>query len=351
MFIKGNYLFLSEKNKGIHIINNTNPASPVNESFIPIPGTEDVVVKGNTLLADCFIDLLSIDISDPSNAKLVHIAANVFPERRYINGFSLDSNMVIVDWVTKDTTTSVEFFNQYAGGGITEKNFFIPATSGGGSQAGVGGSMARFTLVNQYLYTVSNSNLRVFDVNNPVDPVVKSNTSMGWNIETIYPVKDKLVIGSQSGMFVYSITNPVLPAMLCTFTHASSCDPVIADDQYAYITLRSGTNCLGFSNQLDIVDISNITSPVWKKTYQMVNPHGLSKDLNMLFICDGRAGLKVFDATDINSLQLLKSIPMSSTYDVITINKHAIVSAEDGIYQYDYSNPSNITLLSKLAWK
>lgn len=348
LFMKGNYIFLSEKNKGIHIINNANPSAPVNESFIPIPGTEDVVVKGNILLADCFIDLLSIDISDPANAKLVNIEPNVFPERRFVNGFTLDSNLVIVDWVSKDTTTPIDFYDQF-GGGVFWADNFSPATTGGTGQTGISGSMARFTISGNYLYTVSNSNLRVFDIGNAVKPVVKSNTNMGWNIETIYPLKDKLFIGSQSGMFVYSIVNPIAPVQLCTFTHATSCDPVIADDQYAYITLRSGTACQGFTNQLDIVDISDITKPTWKKTYGLTNPHGLSKDANLLFICDGADGLKVFDATDISNLQLLQTIHMSSTFDVITWSNRAIVSAADGIYQYDYSDPLQIKLLSKIA--
>ena len=34
LFIIGNYIFLNEKNKGIHVIDNTNPSSPINLSFI-----------------------------------------------------------------------------------------------------------------------------------------------------------------------------------------------------------------------------------------------------------------------------------------------------------------------------
>ena len=350
LFIKGNYIFLSEKNKGIHIINNSNPLSPVNESFIPLPGTEDVVVKGNILMADCFIDLLSIDISNPLDVKVVNTAMNVFPERRYVNGFELDSNMVITQWITKDTTTTIEYFNQYKNGVFeTFDSGNTTAGSGGGGSAGVGGSMARFTLVNNYLYTVSNSTLRAFDVSNPILPLVKNSVNVGWNIETIYPVNDRLFIGSQTGMFVYSIANPINPTQLCTFAHANMCDPVIADNHYAYITLRSGTTCQGFSNQLEIVDISTINSPVLKNTVPFTNPHGLSKDGKLLFICDGTAGLKIYDATDINALQTIKTFSMSSTFDVIAYNHIAYVSAADGLYQYDYSDVNNIHLVSKIA--
>ncbi len=65
MYILGNTLFLCEAEKGVHIIDNANPAAPINKAFIQIPGIRDMVVKGNILLADCYIDLLSIDITDP----------------------------------------------------------------------------------------------------------------------------------------------------------------------------------------------------------------------------------------------------------------------------------------------
>src|SRR4051794_7828754 len=38
IFVLGDYIFLNEMNKGIHIIDNSDPASPVNKYFIDIPG-------------------------------------------------------------------------------------------------------------------------------------------------------------------------------------------------------------------------------------------------------------------------------------------------------------------------
>ena len=84
-----------------------------------------------------------------------------------------------------------------------------------------------------------------------------------------------------------------------------SCDPVIADEKYAYVTLRTGTTCNGVNNRLEILDIANINSPSLVKTYEMTNPHGLSKDGNLLFVCDGANGLKVYNASDVNNLKLI----------------------------------------------
>src|ERR1700682_5132178 len=47
LYIKGNYIFLNEFDKGIHVIDNSNPTQPRNIAFIDIPGNEDIAVKGS----------------------------------------------------------------------------------------------------------------------------------------------------------------------------------------------------------------------------------------------------------------------------------------------------------------
>jgi hypothetical protein len=58
LFIQGHYIFLNEVDKGIHVIDNSNPAQPRNVAFIDIPGNVDLAVKGNTLYADLYTDLI-----------------------------------------------------------------------------------------------------------------------------------------------------------------------------------------------------------------------------------------------------------------------------------------------------
>jgi hypothetical protein len=120
-----------------------------------------------------------------------------------------------------------------------------------------------------------------------------------WDIETIFPYKTNLFIGSSSGMHILDISSPESPAKVSTYVHIRSCDPVVVDDKYAYVTLRSGTACQGFTNQLEVIDITDLKAPELLKTYPMTNPHGLGIDKSTLFICDGRDGLKAFDASDV----------------------------------------------------
>ena len=218
-----------------------------------------------------------------------------------------------------------------------------------GSPIGISGSLARFALINDYMYSVSDYSLKVIDVSVSQSPTLINTINLGWGIETLFPFKDKLFIGSNTGMFIYGLQNPTNPAKLGTFNHVRTCDPVIADDNFAYVTLHSGTRCAGFTNQLDVLNISNIQSPQLIKTYLLTNPRGLSKDGNLLFICDGNEGLKIFNAADPNSISLIKQFVLPEANDVIAFNNIALVIAKDGLYQYDYTNAADIKLISKIA--
>jgi len=358
LFILGKYIFLNEVDRGIHIIDNTFPAAPKNVAFIDIPGNVDVAVKGNTLYADLYVDMVTIDISNPLNVVVKKFIDNAFPFRRYSNGFVADSNKVITDWIRKDTTVTVDCDNTGGFFGICSRCFALDMASvdGVGKSsspfgAGISGSMARFSIMNNFLYTVTSDKLNVFDIAQPNNPQFSNAVTIGQSIETIYPFKDKLFIGSATGMFVYGTQNGYSPNKLGTFEHARVCDPVIADDHFAYVTLRSGGTCAGFNNQLDILNIDNITSPSLVKTYPLTNPHGLSKDGHWLFVCDGKDGLKIYDATDVRNLYMVKKISGMETYDVIAYNNIALVVAKDGLYQFDYTDVTNVQLLSKIGYK
>ena len=358
-FLYDNYLFLNEVDKGIHIIDNRNPANPKNIGFIEIPGNVDLAIKNHMLYADLYSDLVTIDISNPLQASFRKVVKNAFPHSKYAGnpGFTADTNRIIVSWIKKDTVVEYkpEMIPQW-----NCRNCGIMMAASMDSYASkaapvaIAGSMARFSVVNSNLYTIDNTDINVFSVQVPEAPVFTKKVQIGWGgIETLFPFKDKLFIGSQLGMFIYDISDPNTPARMGQFNHARVCDPVIADDDYAFVTLRSGVNCAGAAlnmNQLDVINIRNLSAPYLVKSYTLSNPRGLSKDGTLLFICDGNDGLKVFDAADINNLKLIKQFKGFESFDVIAYNKIAMVVEKSGIRQFDYSNPSDIRYLSTINW-
>ncbi len=214
--------------------------------------------------------------------------------------------------------------------------------SGQNSATGKGGSMARFTIVNSTLYVVDQSALNVFSLNTPNRPEYLKQINLGFGVETIYPYQNNLFIGTQTGMYILDNQDVENPKVLSTYQHIRSCDPVVVQGKYAYVTMRAGTNCNRGLRQLDVVDISDLRSPKLVKSYPMTNPYGLGIDGNSLFVCDN--GLKFFDVTNPTILQLTNHISEINGYDVIPNQGTLLVTGSDGLFQYDYKG----NLVSKI---
>ncbi len=340
IYVYNQYLLINELHEGIHIFDNSDKTNPINLAFISIPGNVDIAVKDDVLYADNFIDLLSFDISDPANPKYLSSVEDVFTTNKYEDqsrGYLVyyrPSN--VVEEIQCDEAIDDVIFR---GGDILvyDKAESGSANSGSGrNDVGMGGSMARFTILNDRLYAVDNSKLHVFNIELPKEAKPTGDVNIGWGIETIFPVKDKLFIGSNSGMFVYDATDPDNPSLLSTFRHASSCDPVFVKGDIAYITLRSGNRCQGYTNQLDVVNIKDVLKPELIKTYPMDNPHGLTVLDNTLVLCEGDYGTKVLDVEDPENVKIKSKITEKHFYDVIGISKEDIIMVgNNGLYQYE----------------
>lgn len=201
---------------------------------------------------------------------------------------------------------------------------------------GKGGSTARFTIAGDYLFTVDKQDLHIFDITNPANPIEMSLYQIGRDIETIFSMGNYLFIGSETAVYIYDIKQPLQPKMIDIFQHATACDPVVADSSYAYVTLRNnGRTCGGTSNELILINISQIEHSFIDHTYIMEAPYGLGVDKNYLFVCDN--GIKMFDKSDPSNLQLIVKIPNIDARDVIPYEDNLIVTSTNGIYQFDYS--------------
>jgi hypothetical protein len=217
--------------------------------------------------------------------------------------------------------------------------------AGGVSTAGKGGSMARFAVSGNHLYTINTEELTTFDISDAQHPIEVDREYIQNEIETIFPFKDHLFLGSRSGMSIYSLAEPSNPQFVSNYQHIISCDPVVASGNYAYITLRNGSSCGTGASRLEVVDINNLANPSLVKTYSMEEPYGVGVDGNLLFVCDN--GLKVYDNAFPTNLLLIKKFDISA-YDVIPYNGNLIVIGSDGLYQYKYEN-YQIRLLSKMT--
>jgi hypothetical protein len=346
-----NLVFVNDKNNGVHIIYNKDPKSPRKISYINIPGNVDISVKDEKLYANSFVDLVVFDISNFEEIKKVTVLENVFPfeysfpeSADAVDWQGMNGDSFPVDWVI---TREKRLIENNKGDVIFND---IKTTTAEASTVGQGGSMARFKIVDEYLYVVDRHNINIFNIQNLAAPTKLESVFAGFDIETIFNKDNHLFLGSMRGMYIYDITEPSTPTFVSEFQHGTACDPVVVDDKYAYITLRAGNLCGAFESSLQIVDITDIKNPVLEKSYNMVNPYGLGIKDEKLFICDGTSGLKVYDKTNIMDLKLLNHFKDINTFDVIPLENQLLMIGDEVLYQYKYEN-SSIELLSSFNLK
>lgn len=347
IYTYGNYIFINDLNKGVLVVDNNN-YNPVKKTFIEIPGNTDIAIKDEMLYANSGKDLVAFDISDINNIKIGERLENVFEDYHpqlpegaayadYSN-ISFDENIVV--GYTLETRPKPDDLNIGWDRGLWFANGALESSS-----TGTGGSMARFNIAGDHLYTVGPNNLNVFDIANRSALTKIKTEYVGWQIETIFNQEGFLYLGSAVGMYIYSIEDPASPTFMSRIQHVMGCDPVVVDGDIAYVTIRGGNECGQNENQLEVIDVSDKTNPQLLKIYDMDGPYGLGINEDRLFVCDGTSGLKVYDSSNSPELVLTDHFKDVNAYDVIPGQSVLIMIGENKLRQYNYKS-NDITLIS-----
>ncbi len=342
IYLLDDVLFRSVPDKGITIYDVTNPANLRELTTIGLTGNHDVAVRGSTMYADDQDRLVVFDISDRSAPKAVDTIRAVFNSWQTVEALPLGG-------LAEDRT-----WTGSPGCGCSDPEYVTsPGTAGAAENAdgtGQAGSLTRFAIVGHYLYCIDYTGLVVFDISDPTAPRYRNRVEVGWSIETLFPYGASLFIGGQTGMYVYSIANQDAPAAEGQFQHVRSCDPVVVENDLAYVTLRSGTACGGSVNELDILNAANTLNPVLIDTVAMTGPYGLAVRNGMVVVCDGEGGLRIVDATDLQQVKTVATIGGIVPFDVILRGNLMLVTASDGVFAYDITDITKPTKLTKYVF-
>ncbi|MFY0605588.1 MAG: hypothetical protein JXR10_02665 [Cyclobacteriaceae bacterium] len=218
----------------------------------------------------------------------------------------------------------------------------------GEGAVGVGGSTARFVIKGDYLYIVTDVELKVLKLTTGQKPQLVSEIPTTRGLETIFNLGNYLFLGAEDGVYIYNLINPANPSFITRYVHQLACDPVIAQGSFAYLTLRDGTDCRGTgTNQLITLDISDINSIVAVDTINMLRPRGLTIFEGDLYVSEGAFGTKKFDiSTPYRPHQdtLYDHIPSN---DLIGLSDVLIVTENRGVSQFNSINDT-LTLLSQI---
>jgi hypothetical protein len=227
------------------------------------------------------------------------------------------------------------------------------ASNGVKTTTGSGGSLARFTIVNNYLYSVDKQNLNVFNISDAANPQKVKTIPVGFEIETIFPFKDKLFIGSTSVVHIFSLDmpdNPVKLSEAISPTVMRRCDPVVAKDTVAYATLRTNEACGGgIQSILAVYNIKDVTKPVQVDSYNLSEPLGLGYQDSALYVCDAQKGLVVFNISKAYNPVFKTAIVNGQSFiDVIPYNDLLICWTKSGMSVYNITNRFQPILLSSI---
>ena len=365
IYTYGNYIFVNDVNRGFHVIDNTEATAPKNIAFIKLEGNYDISIKNNRLYADSYGDLVVMNIADIHNIELITRIENAiyddygyafpiyveWPQADFYEYGAFDSTTdAIIGW---EVSTERRLISDYEERGVlmTSDNALAVGGESGAPSApttGQGGSLARFKIVDEYLYAVDYNSINIFDISDLNNPQTLEKVWAAGTIETLFHQGDILFLRGTQGMYIYDISSPATPTFVSEFRHGTACDPVVVDGDYAYITLRGGNLCGATESGLYVVDISNLETPELKTFYALSEPYGLGVKDDKLFVCDGKEGLKVFNKAQSPNLVQINHFKDITTYDVIPLQHSLLMIGDKVLYQYEYTD-DNIRLLSTFA--
>lgn len=362
------YIFINKPQEGIHVVDNSDPANPQNLHFISIPGSLDMSIIDDHLYSDMYSALVVFDISSITEPQLIEdftvedvfyynpyitldVVINTTEIGQYTRYEPIDNSLgIVTSWRTEVRQEPLEDQElRYLM--LESADVSTTATTEGANfgEVSTAGSMTRFLPIDRYLYTINFNELVLFSIAEDYRPSRFARLDTGTQAETLFQLNDLLFVGSTTGMLMYDVASPSNPDYINSINHFRSCDPVVADADYAYVTLRGGTNCFTETNELQIIAISDPQNLEVVSRQVMFNPHGLAIHEDFLIVCDGGAGLKVLNVEDRVNPEVVTTESIPFAYDIIVDYPNAVVVGEGVIYQYNLSALPEITKTAELT--
>lgn len=215
------------------------------------------------------------------------------------------------------------------------------------SNASVGGSLARFTIMDETLIAIDQNDIKLFEIGQDGAITFSKSIEVGSGLETLFPKGDFLFIGTRVGMHIYRKAGDSFEFISFT-EHLESCDPVVANETHAYVTLRDGRSCSFGSNLLDVYSIEDISNPQLIQSINMEGPKGLSLTSSHLYVCDGEDGVVIFEILEDGRVKEQSKVNGFNAYDAIAIGQILIIVADDNIYQFEIQLSGEIEKISEI---
>ena len=307
------YVFVNSPGEGYHLLDNSDPANPANVAFLQVPGATQMAFVDGEMVSDSYADLVVLDFGGPQSLSLTSWTPNFLLDD---GAFEVFDGLVVTGYEEQEVT-----FTEDCSGDLSAVYFpcgdrlsssfincapmpmdnrvgsfaFSDASAESFASVNVAGSLSRFAFAGPHLYVLGRDRLDSYRLES--DSLRPTDTDfIGWDLETVVAREGFLYVGAQSGMHILDLADPEQPEYTGNYNHFTACDPVAVEGDVALVTLRSGRDCGNAAqNVLVALDITDRTRPVRHAQIELTNPTGVALHDGIAYVCDGPAGLRVFD--------------------------------------------------------
>ncbi|MGL1901517.1 MAG: hypothetical protein OCC49_05245 [Fibrobacterales bacterium] len=355
--IHGKWKLVNEVNEGIHVYDNTDSQNSIYTTFISIPGNNDFVIKNNILLANSYEVLLAIDFTTPTAVTLLKDIPEILISEDYKGEMVVSKERGLVTEMIEVKTTEVYCRNglRYANNNESsygrEENssddyYYAMSNNSMTSEStwpyyDTSADVNNFVLGDDYLYVLKQGVLVTIDVEDETSPKYLSQNEVNkWSITSINNSNGVLFLAGDREIQLVDISKPSNPRIRDPLIGITRCDEIIAVEDYIYAGRTRNKNCDNRENSLLIVNISDKSEPVIEEVYSMGGPSDIEIVDGYLYVCDGRAGFKIY-AVEGAELDLIAQIDSIVVETVSIAGLVATLSGEGGVYTYDLSDVNN----------
>ncbi len=317
IFLYDTLLLVSDAVNGLIVYSVADASAPEYLQAIPLREHTGVAVVGEVVYANSGGSILALSLVSDSSYRVLSV---IGPPTYYHEGSSP--------------------VNEYHGGGLSCGGPSEAVSVSNDAGSGAGGSYAVFAVAGTHLYHLRGGSLVTVDVSNPKDPREIGDLYINWSVETIFSTGEHLYIGAPDGMFVVDIARPSQPELISSVGHFRSCDPVVVQGSYAYVTLRAGGTCGGTQSRLMVVDVSDPADPYTVFETFVDSPWGLCVRENSLFVAFGTAGFGLYDVAEPSSPRFVQSWGNHASKDFIWRDNHLFLMGFDRITILDVADPT-----------
>ncbi len=318
IYLYDSLLLVSDAVHGLVVYSVANPSAPNYLQTIRLTEHSGVAAVNGVVFANSAGAILALSLESDTTYKVLSV---IRPSPYYGDGYPP--------------------MNDYHEGGIgcagpAEVSYDSPAAS----RNGAGGSYAVFAVSGSYLYYLRGSSLVTIDIANPAQPEEIGELHINWSVETIFSTGDHLYIGAPDGMFIVDIEKPSQPELIANVGHFRSCDPVVVQGSYAYVTLRAGGICGGTQSRLMVVDVADPAKPRTVYDAPVSTAWGLCVRNNHLYVAFGTAGHGLYDISAPDSPRATKTWETYASKDFIWQEDLLYTMGFDRITILDVSDPN-----------